>query len=124
MTFVYLNPNPVGRKTGDCVIRALAIAFNKNWDVVFDELVVMAKRMKCTPTSKEVYEEYLSGYPTMDVFYMKGKKRKRLQVKNVCCSKMCIARVAGHLVACKDNDYFDVFDSGEKCLYKIWRVEE
>ena len=124
MTFVYTNPNPVGRKTSDCVIRALAIAFDKSWDVVFDELVVIAKRMKVAPTGKEAYEEYLSSYPTMDVFYMDGKKKKRLQVKNICCSKMCICRVAGHLVACKSNDYFDVFDSGEKCLYKIWRVEE
>ena len=24
----------------------------------------------------------------------------------------------------KSGNYFDVFDSGEKCLYKIWRVEE
>ena len=123
LTFIYTNPNPVGRKTTDCVIRSLSIAFDKSWDMVFDELVRLAQKMKCTPTSKEVYEEYLSNYPTMDVFYMKGKSKKRLKVKEVINSKMCICRVAHHLVACKGGDYFDTFDSGEKCLYKIWRVE-
>ena len=124
MTFVFTNPNPLDKKTSDCVIRTLSIAFSKSWDEVFDELCVIGKRLKCIPTSKEVYEEYLSSYPTMDVFYLIRKfKKKRLKVKEVINPKMCICRVAHHLVACKGGDYFDTFDSGEKCLYKIWRVE-
>lgn len=91
--------------------------------MVFDELVRLAQKMKCTPTSKEVYEEYLSCFPTIDIFYVNGKTKKRLKVKEVINPKMCICRVAGHLVACKNGDYFDIFDSGEKCLYKLWRVE-
>ena len=31
MKFINYNANPKGRKTGDCVIRAIAFALNKSW---------------------------------------------------------------------------------------------
>lgn len=31
MSFVYYNPNPKKKNTGDCVVRALAKFFNTDW---------------------------------------------------------------------------------------------
>ena len=36
--FIQYNPNPEGKSTGDCVIRALTKALNKSWEQVYVEL--------------------------------------------------------------------------------------
>ena len=51
-----------------------------------------------------------------------GGKKKRYLVKEWKDKGVFVGRVAGHLVAIHDGNYFDVFDSGNKALYKIWRV--
>ena len=56
MSYIYSNPNPVKRKTGDCVVRALALATNKSWIEVYDELDKIARRMYVMPSSQEAYE--------------------------------------------------------------------
>ena len=30
--YIYTNPNPINRKIGDCVIRAIAIATETTWE--------------------------------------------------------------------------------------------
>ena len=58
--FKYHNENPKGRHTGDCVIRALALALQKPWADVIDDLVVEAKDSGYSVASKENYEGYLT----------------------------------------------------------------
>ena len=122
MGFVYCNPNPVKRKTGDCVVRALSIAFVRSWDDVYDELCKIGKEMKVMPSGKEAYLELLNKYPTIPIFHMVGSKKKRFLVKEITQKGVFICRVAGHLVAVKNGDYFDLFDCGNKSLYKCWKV--
>jgi hypothetical protein len=38
--YEYYNPNPQGKRTGDCVVRALCKALNKSWDEVYILLCV------------------------------------------------------------------------------------
>lgn len=35
MSWVYYNPNPLGNLVGDCTIRALTLALNKDWDKTY-----------------------------------------------------------------------------------------
>ena len=37
MSFVKVNPNPYGRVTGDCVIRAITIAQDRSWDDIYND---------------------------------------------------------------------------------------
>lgn len=32
MAFIHFNNNPVGRSTGDCVVRAISKALNLGWE--------------------------------------------------------------------------------------------
>ena len=57
--FKFDNVNPKQRRTGDCVIRALATASGKSWDEILDMLVEEAHRRKYSPASKECYGEVL-----------------------------------------------------------------
>lgn len=35
MKYIYTNPNPKGAITGDCVVRAVAIANDLDWDTAY-----------------------------------------------------------------------------------------
>ena len=36
--FIYVNPNPAKKNTGDCVIRAICVLERKHWLTVLHEL--------------------------------------------------------------------------------------
>lgn len=38
--FIYTNPNPTNKKTGDCVIRAIAIATGSTWEDAYMDLCI------------------------------------------------------------------------------------
>lgn len=64
MSYITLNPNPLLKKTGDCVIRAISIAEDKEWDDVFMDLMMKSYLMKEMPTQNNVWGSYLKdiGY--------------------------------------------------------------
>lgn len=43
--YQYYNPNPIANRTDDCVVRAIAAAFNVTWDDAFDAVAANAKAM-------------------------------------------------------------------------------
>ena len=45
-TFHFHNENPKGRRTGDCVIRAIARASGDSWDDTLTGLFKVALKMK------------------------------------------------------------------------------
>ena len=49
MGFVYYNPNPAGRFVGDCVIRALTVAFNDSWENIYADLTMQGRFMYDMP---------------------------------------------------------------------------
>ena len=51
------NCNPKGKKSCDCVIRAIAYASCQSWEKVFDDLSVIAKKNCTIINEKKVYEK-------------------------------------------------------------------
>lgn len=64
MSYIKQNPNPLNKRTGDCVIRAISLIEDKPWDDVFMELMMKAYIMKEMPTQNNVWGSYLKdiGY--------------------------------------------------------------
>lgn len=127
--YIYYQPNAKDLKDnyGDCVIRALTKAENKSWIDVFDELVPIAREMQCMPNCKPCYSEYLKrkGYEYHGISNALGTKRPT--VSSFALSHKhgtYIARVAHHIVAVKDGQFFDTWDSGRKSLYGYWQKTE
>lgn len=57
--FTYRQENPKNKSTGDCVIRAIASAMQKDWDTVYDDLCKLGKKYKLMPNDEKCYERYL-----------------------------------------------------------------
>lgn len=123
MYYVEYNPNPQGKKVGDCVVRAICKATGMDWDIVFMDLCEIAFDEKCMPNEKDAYEKYIikKGLEWRSIKVTKGSKRPT--VKSFAKDHpqgTYIMRVANHLVTVQDGKYYDLWDSGECCVYGYW----
>lgn len=57
--WTYFNNNPLGKRTGDCVIRALSIALGCTWDEAYLALSAYGFEMKDMPSSNPVWGSFL-----------------------------------------------------------------
>lgn len=134
---VNVNKNPKGLKTGDCAIRAIALATGQSWDKVFTDLCEIAFKKKRMPNDKQVYEIYLeklgwekhkqpksynyeSGYKdtykkyTVEEFVTNLNLEKCIQRKH----DVYIITVANHMTCVLfENGEFDIHDTWD-CGYK------
>lgn len=123
--FVQCNPNPKNARVGDCVVRAIAIAFNSTWEKVYPELCAYGYMMCDMPSSNAVWGKYLKD---------KGYKR---EIVDDNCDKDCytirdfcenyptgnfIVGTGEHVVAVKDGNYYDTWDSGNESPIYFWRL--
>ena len=121
-------------KTGDCVVRAIAIATGRNYETVYSELNEAAQNNergakrswshKGIYTSKKWFREYMTNLgwrfvPTMQIgsgckVHMRAEE---LPTGTIICS------VSKHYVAVIDGVMHDLFDSsrnGTRCVYGYW----
>ena len=59
MVFEEYNPNPVGRKVGDCAVRAISKALGIDWETAFILITVNAYQMGDMPSSDSVWGSVL-----------------------------------------------------------------
>ena len=57
--WIRCNPNPVGRETGDCVIRAVAVATGQSWRETYWDLCEQGAIMGDLPNNNSVWGAYL-----------------------------------------------------------------
>lgn len=123
----YKNPNPSKKEVGDCVERALCIVTGKEWLDVYDELCAIGREIFCPPNWKDCYETYLkhNGYKYTGISNKKGTKRPTVaSFTKEHQTGAYFLRVANHVVGIKDGYYYDIWDSGDCCLYGYWTKEE
>lgn len=125
--FKYYQPNKKDLKDeqGDCVIRALTKAFNKEWATVFTELVPYALEFQAMPNNKLCYEKYIleNGGKWESIKVERGKKRPTVNTFTRSHKQgTYILRLAHHIVTVEDGFFYDTWDSGEKSLYGYWRI--
>lgn len=127
MAFIPTNPNPLGSYTGDCVVRALAIALSQSWQKVYLELCVQGLVMGDMPNSNTVWGEVLKSYG----FH-------RYIIPDTCPECYTVSDFAGehfkgtyilctgtHVVTVIDGDWYDTANSaGEVPVYYWYKDEE
>ena len=124
--FKKTNPNPANNLVGDCVIRAISILTNEDWEYTFLELCIFAFSMHDMPSSNAVWGAYL-----IDLGY------KRYVIPNVCPAcytvrQFCKTHTNGkyllatgtHVVTVIDGDYYDTWDSGDEVPIYYFTKEE
>lgn len=122
------NPNPKGRKTDDCVVRALCCGFNQPWDVVYTTLCKVGLELKCIPNSKEAYGALIenSGFKRYSMPKVtKGSKRiTAIEFANTHSDGIYILSLANHIVCCKYGVLYDTWDCSDYCVYAYWKKEK
>ena len=123
--WVKVNPNPLGKQTGDCVIRAIAIATGQSWRETYRDLCRMGEIHADLPNSNAVWGMYLQE---------KGAKQFLLPESCPACitvrafcerypDGVYVIGTGGHAVTVIDGDYYDVWDSGAETPTFFWRVK-
>ena len=119
MEFIKSNPHPKGKKIGDCVIRALAIADNKNWIDVYKDLIGVGLKIYDMPNSKPVYEYYLEtqGWKKQPMpRHPSGKRMKLSEFIDQNPDIEFVANVIKHMATVKYGKLFDTWNCGHKCI--------
>ena len=57
----FYNPNPRGKRVGDCVVRALCKALDKDWETTATGLFVQSLRDGDMPSADAVWGAYLKS---------------------------------------------------------------
>lgn len=55
------NPNPKGKRVGDCVVRALTKAIGKSWQEIYVDLCIEGYVEADLPSANSVWDRYLIG---------------------------------------------------------------
>lgn len=123
MEFEKKNVNPKGRKSDDCVIRALSTLSGLRWESIYKRLCELGLEMCRMPNEKATYEKWLK-----QVGYIKHKQPRRedgtkytveelvdeLDVRN------CVITVAQHMTVVEDGVLIDTWDCSQKTVCNYW----
>lgn len=123
--WIRCNPNPGHKYVDDCVVRAIAIATNRRWIDVYDDLCVTGRTEYNMPSSNDVWGLYL---------YQLGFEPFLLPESCPSCVTVSeftkrfprgtyIIGTGTHAVAVLNGDYYDTWDSGKEVPSYFWRVK-
>lgn len=116
------NPNPAGRKVGDCSVRAVSAALGVDWETAYALLAVNGFAMGDILNSNSVTGATLRQHGF-----------KRANIPNECPDCFSISDFAEankrgvfvlgtgtHVVTVKDGNYIDSWDSGNEVPVYVW----
>ena len=123
----YFNPNPSGKRVGDCTVRAISCALSKPWEDIYLDLALKGFRLCDMPNADEVWGSYL---------HEKGFSRSLVQadcphcytIKDFCAEHpqgiYVMAMPGNHVVTVIDGSYYDAWDSGSEVPIYFWQKGE
>lgn len=126
MSFVKVNLNPLHRRVGDCVVRALSEALDQTWDETFAGVCMQGFIDKNMPDGNEVWGHYL---------VKKGFVREKIpdsyppdyDVEDFARDNPIgtyILAIDGHVVCIRDGTIFDTWYSGEEHPAYVWHRKQ
>lgn len=113
--FVYKNENPKGKKTSDCVVRAITTATGKSYEEVARELLEVSLESGFAPHDKRCYQKYLRS-----LGFVQKKQMKKDSGKWYSISEMAGIIVDGivhstkHLTCIKGGNIYDTWNCSRK----------
>ena len=120
--YIRYNPNPTGRNVGDCAVRAVAKALNKDWETTYLMISRYGFRMGDMPSSDSVWGAVLR----QNGFY-------RSAVPNTCpdcytAADFCrdnpegtfVLGFGGHVATVVDGDLYDSWNSSNEIPAYVW----
>jgi hypothetical protein len=115
--FTYLNVNPKGKRTGDCVIRATALALGVEWECASDMLYEQARECACEMSCLGCYSQLFE----MLGFCKHNAAGKSVQeVANEHPDNTVIIRCKGHLTCAIKSRVHDIWDCSREIADCYW----
>ena len=116
------NPNPKGKRTGDCTARAICKATGQDWDSVYCAVCAVGFSEKEFPSTDSIWGAYLRSL---------GFRRRIIPdtcpdcytVRDFTLEHPAGTYILGtghHAVCVKDGRYWDAWDSGEEIPVYYW----
>lgn len=123
--WIKCNVNPAKNNTADCVIRACAVALNKTWLQVSDEIYALSRSYYLSMSDDRLWGRYLyqAGFVP---FLVPESCPGCVTIKRFCLiypKGTYIIGTGSHAVAIVDGDYYDSWDSGEEIPSFFWRIK-
>lgn len=124
--FELYNPNPHGRRVGDCVVRAVSKALDQDWQTTYLDLSIQGYLMGDLLSSNAVWGVLLRN---------KGFCREVLPPESPDCYTVidfCKEHTQGtyvvgtgtHAICIIDGCYYDAWDSGNEIVVYYWERKE
>ena len=123
--WVYAQPNPKRRKTGDCVIRAISLAENRPWGELLAAMTAWLIPRGDVFDEKSGFSAYLKhiGYeripssknPQTGKYWKIGEI-----VPRFFRWKHLLIQTRNHLTYARDGIVYDTFDCRDRVAYTIW----
>lgn len=128
MKFIEFNNNPKKRKTGDCVVRAIATATNSSWEFVYKELAESGIKKGLMINSDENWKKYLETLGFKKQKMPRRDDRTRYTLEEFCTEiaeeeKIYIIKLAGHLTVVKNKNLYDTWNCSYKSVGNYWIIE-
>lgn len=122
MAYRAYNPNPDGKRVGDCTVRAISAATGKSWEDVYTGLAVEGFTLHDMPSANRVWGSYLRRH---------GWHRQALPSTCPDCYTVAdfaaehpagayILALPAHVVAVIGGDWLDTWDSGDESPIYYW----
>lgn len=122
MAFIEWNPNPVGRRVGDCAVRAISKALGVDWETAYVMIASNGFSMGDMPSSDSVWGATLRQHG----FY-------RMSIPDTCpdcynVDDFCndnpkgtfVLGFGGHVATVVDGDLYDSWNSSSEIPQFVW----
>ena len=128
MEFLNYNANPKGRKTTDCVIRALCTALDEKWENTYRDLVNYSIKQGLMCSDKRAFTFYLNskGYKMQKMPKHIDNSRYTVQqfADEIAKPKaIYILNLANHLTVIKDCVLLDTWNCSKKSVGNYWVIK-
>ena len=118
--FVYWNQNPKDEKIGDCVIRAISLALDIDYDIVVKLLINNSKYFNCDLLVKDCYAKLLEdlGFKCYD-----GRGYTVKEIAEDFYNKKLLLRIENHLTTSLYGDIVDTWNTSYEPVDVFWVIE-
>ena len=123
MAWKYYNPNPQGKLTGDCAVRAIAAALSLDWDDAYALICANGFVMADMPNANSVWGRALQ---------VRGFQREVIPNSCPYCytaddfcwdnkTGLYVLGFGNHVATVKDGTIYDSWDSSKEVPQYFWR---
>lgn len=116
--YEHYNRNPAGRNVGDCTVRAISKALNKDWMAAYMGLCIEGALRGDMPSANATWGAYLRRNG-----FQRGLTPEDITVAEFSDSHpngTYILALSGHVVCIQNNVLYDSWDSRDEIVLYYW----